>query len=144
MRRSAAIALGIVAILTSSCGEAAIPPRLANTLENRVAKIRELAENGRPGVAIAVTRDLMSLVTDRLHAGQIDDAEAVEILEAAQLVVRRLDLVPRQTTESPSPIPSPSEEDVGGGQGKPDKDEEDDGKGKGNEEGDGNEGHGND
>lgn len=112
MRRAAAIALGIVAILASSCGEGSMPPRLATALENRVATIRELAEGGRPGPAIAATRDLMTFVTGRLEAGVIDDSKAVEILDAAQLVVQRLQLLPRPTAEtSPSPSPSPTEEE---------------------------------
>lgn len=131
MRRAAAIALGIVAILASSCGEAAIPPRLATALEDRVALIRERAEAGRPGLAIAATRELMTLVTQRLDAGRLDDSKAVEILEAAQLVVQRLAPLPRQTVESPSPIPSPSQEG-GGDQGKPDDKDKDEDKGKGN------------
>jgi hypothetical protein len=141
VRRAATIAIGIVAVLASSCGEAAMPPRLATTLENRVATIRGLAEDGRPGLAIAATRDLMSLVTDRLHAGKIDDSKAVEILEAARALVDDLELMARPAAESPSPSAIPSEEDEGGdgdkGKGK--------GKGKGHdEEGDGNEGQGND
>jgi hypothetical protein len=138
VRRAATIALGILAVLASACGEAAIPPRLATTLEDRVALIRQRAEAGRPGLAIAATHDLMTLVTQRLHAGRIEDSKAVEILEAAQLVVQRLEPLPRQTAESPSPIPSPSEEGEGD-DGKPD---EGDGKGKGN--GNGDEGHGKD
>ena len=31
-------------------------PRLATTLENRVAAIRDLAETGQPGRAVAATR----------------------------------------------------------------------------------------
>lgn len=136
------IALGIAAILASSCGQDSMPTRLAATLENRVASIRELAEEGRPRLAIAATRDLMTLVTQRLNAGKIDDTKAVEILDAAQLVVQRLQLLPGSTvatSPSSSPIPSPSEEDEGA-HGKPDEDKD---KGKGKGEG-GDEGHGND
>jgi hypothetical protein len=140
VRRAATIALGIVAILASSCGGGSISPRLATTLETRVAAIHELAEDGQPGRAIAATRNLMSLVTARLDAGEIDDSKAVEILESAQVLVQQLQLLPRPSAESPSPIPSPSPEE--GGHGKPDKN---DSKGKGHDdEGDGNEGGGND
>jgi hypothetical protein len=135
--RRATIAIGMVAILASSCGEAAIPPRLATTLEHRVATIRGLAEDGRPGLAIAATRNLMSLVTDRLHAGKIDDSKAVEILEAARALVDDLEQMARPGADAPSPSAIPSEEDEGG--------DGDEGKGKGHDEdGDGNEGHGND
>jgi hypothetical protein len=134
--RHATIAVGIVAILASSCGDAAIDPAVATTLENRVATIRRLAEDGRPGLARAAARNLMVLVTQRMDAGRIDRTKAMEILEAAQLVVLRLELIPRPAvTESPSP--SPTEEDDRG-EGKPKKDE---GDGHGN---DGDQGNGND
>lgn len=138
MRRAATIALGIVAILASSCGEPSMPPRLANTLEHRVATIRELAEAGRGGLAIDATRDLMTFVTGRVNAGVMDDSKAVEILDAAGLVVQRLQLLPRPTVAtSASPSPPPSEEGEHGNEGK--------GKGKGHDdEGDGNQGGGND
>jgi hypothetical protein len=134
--RRATIAIGIVAILASSCGDAVIDPAVVATLENRVATIRRLAEDGRPGLARAAARNLMVLVTQRMDAGRIDQARATEILEAAQLVVLRLELLPRPAvTESPSP--PPAEEDDPG-EGKPKKDE---GEGHGN---DGDQGSGND
>jgi hypothetical protein len=139
--RRATIAVGIVAVLASSCGDAAIDAPVAATLENRVATIRRLAEDGLPGQARAAARNLMLFVTQRMEAGRIDQSKAIEIIDAANLVVLRLELIPAPTpTESTSPSPPPPAEDEGG-EGKPDKDE-DPGKGRGN--GNGDEGHGND
>jgi hypothetical protein len=133
--RRATIALGIIAILASSCGEGELPTQLAATLQNRVAEIRTSAESGRPGLARTELRKLVELVVSRLDAGRIDDGRAAPILDAAEAVDEQLGLVPRASpTESPSASPV-DEGDAGGGEGKPDKD-----KGKGN----GNEGHGND
>jgi hypothetical protein len=137
--RRATIAIGIVAILASSCGGAAIDPPVAATLHDRVAAIRRLAEDGRPGEARAALSNLMVLVAKRTDAGRIDQTKAMEIIEAAQLVVVQLELLqPATPTESPSP-PPPEEDDPA--EGKPDRDEK---PGKGNGNGDGNEGHGND
>jgi hypothetical protein len=128
-----AITLGIVALLASSCGQDAYPAALANTLHDRVVRIRDLAESGQPGRAVALARDLIELVTARMEAGRLDGEKALEIIAAADLVVERLALVPRPSpTESPSPPPPPEDE------GKPGKD-----KGHGHGE-DGNNGHGND
>lgn len=133
--RRATIALGIIAILASSCGDGELPTQLAATLENRVAQIRTFAASGRPGLARTELRKLVELVVSRLDAGRLDDGRATAILDAAEAVDEQLGLVPRASpTESPS-ASSVDEGDAGGGEGKPDKD-----KGKGN----GNEGHGND
>jgi hypothetical protein len=126
--RRVAIALGIVAILASSCGGDQLPARLATSLENRVASIRGYAESGRPGLARSALRNLVVLVTAQVEAGRIDEARATEILAAAQAVADQLVLVPRS---SPSETPSPSPIDEG---------DEDKGNGKGH----GDEGHGND
>jgi hypothetical protein len=135
--RRVAIALGIVAILASSCGSNELPARLATSLQNRVASIRGYAEAGRPGLARSALRNLVELVTAQVEAGRIDEARAAEILAAAQAVADQLVLVPR-SSPSEAPSPSPVEEGhEGGGEGKPDKD-------KGNGNGNGNEGHGND
>jgi hypothetical protein len=137
--RRVAIALGIVAILASSCGSNELPARLATSLQNRVASIRGYAEAGRPGLARSALRNLVELVTAQVEAGRIDEARAAEILAAAQAVADQLVLVPR-SSPSEAPSPSPVEEGhEGGGEGKPDKD-----KGNGNGNGNGNEGHGND
>ena len=128
--RRVAIAIGIVAILASSCGGDELPARLATSLQNRVASIRDFAESGRPGWARGALRNLAELVTAEVEAGRIDEARATEILEAAQAVADQLVFVPR-SSPSETPSPSPTEE----GNGKPDKD-------KG--EGHGDEGHGND
>ena len=134
--KRATIALGIIAILASSCGDGELPTQLSATLENRVAQIRTYAESGRPGLARAELRKLVELVVSRLDAGRLDDGRATVILDAAQAVEDQLALVPRPSP-SESPIPSPvSEVDEGGGEGKPDKNN----KGKGN----GDEGHGSD
>lgn len=131
--RRATIALGIVAILAGSCGGTELPARLATTLQDQVASIRERAEAGRPGLARAELRELVALVTSRLDAGAIEQGRAMEILEAAQAVAEQLASLPR-SSPSESPSPSPSEDEEGRGDGKP-------GKGKGNG---GGEGHGND
>jgi hypothetical protein len=131
--RRATIALGILAILASSCGDGELPTQLAATLENRVAQIRTFAESGRPGLARTELRKLVELVASRLDAGRIDDGRAAAILAAAETVDEQLTLLPRPSP-SQSVSPSPVEEvDEGGGEGKPEKD-----KGKGDE------GHGND
>jgi hypothetical protein len=133
--RRAAIALGIVAILASSCGGSELPARLAATLQDRVAQIRSSAEDGRPGVARAQLRSLVELVISRLEAGRIDEGRATEILGAAEAVAEQLALVQRTVApESPSPSPSPSAEDDGDGHGS----------GKDKDNGHGDEGHGND
>ena len=133
--RRATIALGIVAILASSCGDGELPTQLGTTLENRVARIRTFAEDGRPGLARAELRKLVELVVSRLDAGRIDDGRATVILAAAEAVEEQLTLLPRTAPSgSPSPSPTPAEEGgEGGGEGKPDKDK-----------GHGDEGHGND
>ena len=135
--RRATIALGIIAILASSCGEGQLPKQLAATLEDRVAQIRTLAENGRPWTrpdGAPPPRRAGDLETD---AGRIDDSRAAAIIDAAEAVDEQLGLVPRASpTESPSASPA-GEGDAGDGEGKPDKDKD---KGNGN----GDEGHGND
>jgi hypothetical protein len=131
--RRAAIVVGIVAILASSCGGSDLPARLAATLQDRVAQIRSSAEDGRRGVARTQLRSLVELVISRLEAGRIDEGRATEILEAAEAVAEQLGLVPK-TVAPENPSPSPSEEDEGEGQGN-DKDKD---------RGNGDEGHGND
>lgn len=126
--RRLAITLGIVAILASSCGGDGLPPRLATSLQKRVASIRDFAESGRPGWARGALQNLVELVTTEVEAGRIDEARGMEILAAAQAVADQLVLVPRS---SPSEIPSPSPSDENGGK-----------KDKGNGHGD--DGHGND
>ncbi len=104
--RRATIALGIIAILASSCGEGELPTQLAATLEDRVAQIRTFAESGRPGLARTELRKLVELVVSRLDAGRIDDGRATAILAAAEAVDEQLSLLPRTApTESPSPSP---------------------------------------
>ena len=133
--RRATVVLGIVAILASSCGGDPMSPRLATTLENRVAAIRDLAEAGQRGRAVTAARNLIELVGARIESGHLDQSTGLDILAAADVVVQRLALLPRPSpVENPSP--SPVEEDHG------------DGKGKGHDEGnhgeDGNNGGGND
>ena len=129
--RRAALVLGIVAILASSCGEDSMSPRLATTLENRVAAIRELAEAGQPGRAVAATRDLIELVAARIESGRLDQGKGLDILAAADVVVERLALLPRPSPAE-SPSPSPVEEGPG-----------DHGEGNGKDKGEGH-GHGGD
>ena len=130
--RRLAIALGIVAILASSCGGDQLPARLATSLENRVASIRGYAETGRPGLARSALRNLVELVTVQVETGRIDETRATEILAAAQAVADQLVLVPR-SSPSESPSPSPIENSGGDHEGKKDK-----------SNGHGDEGHGND
>ena len=133
--RRATIALGIIAILASSCGDGELPSRLAATMENRVAQIRTFAESGRPGLARTELRKLVELVVSRLDAGRIDDARATAILAAAEAVDEQLTLLPRTaSTESPSPSPTPTDE----------PDEGQGGHGNDKNKGHGDEGHGND
>lgn len=133
MRRGS-IALGIVAILVSSCGRSD-PPEAYAELQAQVASIRQAAEAGRPGYALGRLDDLIAMVESRLDQGLIDEGRAIEILESAEAVGAQLSLLPRPSqTEAPSP--SPEDE---GGDGNPSKD-----KGKGNGKGNGDEGHGND
>jgi len=133
--KRATIALGMVAILASSCGGEELPSGLATSLENRVASIRGYAESGRPGLARSALRNLVELVTAQTEAGRIDEGRAAGILAAAQAVAEQLALLPRTApTESPSPAPVDE-----GGEG-----EHGDGKGKGKDKGHGNEDHGND
>lgn len=131
--RRVAIALGIVAILASSCGGNELPARLATSLQNRVASIRHQAESGRPGLARSGLRNLVEMVTAQVEAGRIDAARASEIFAAAQAVADQLVLVPR-SSPSETPSPSPSVEVDEGGHGH-DKD---------NDKGHGDEDHGND
>jgi len=133
--KRAVIALGIVAILVSSCGGGELPSGLATSLENRVASIRGYAESGRPGLARSALRNLVELVTAQTEAGRVDEGRAAGILAAAQAVAEQLTLLPRTApTESPSPSPTPVDE---GGEGE-------NGDGHGKDKGHGDEGHGND
>jgi hypothetical protein len=132
MRR--VIALGIVAILVSSCGQSDLPTGFAATLQEQVALIRQSAEAGHPGYARNHLNELVAMVTSRLKQGLIDEGRALEILESAEAVQVQLSLLPQPSrTESPTP---PPEEQGDGSSGKD--------KGKGNGRGNGDEGHGND
>jgi hypothetical protein len=132
--RRAAIVLGLVAALfAGSCGGSELPTRLAATLQDRVASIRERAEADQPGRARAALQGLVELVISRLETGRIDEGRAMEILEAAEAVGSQLSLLPQPSpTQDPSPSPSHEEGSSGDGNGKGK------GKGKGDEE------HGND
>jgi hypothetical protein len=126
--RRATIALGLVAMLTSSCGGHDLPSELAATLQDQVALIRHDAEVGRPGYARNHLKGLVAMVTSQLDRGLIDEQRAAEILQAADAVATQLSLLPRP---SPSETPSPSAAEANG---------KDKGKGKGHED----KGHGND
>ena len=135
--RRATIALGVIAILASSCGDGELPAQLAATLENRVAQVRTFAESGRPGLARTELRKLVELVVSRLDAGRIDDGRATAILAAAEAVDEQLTLLPRTASlESPSPTPTPADE--------ADEGQQDHGNDKNKDKGHGDEGHGND
>ena len=88
--RRVVITLGIVAILVSSCGENDTRARFAATLQDRVASVRELAEAGKPGLALARLRNMVASVTSQLERGRIDEGWALEILESAQAVELQL------------------------------------------------------
>ena len=135
--RRATIALGVIAILASSCGDGELPTQLAASLENRVAQVRTFAESGRPGLARTELRKLVELVVSRLDAGRIDDGRATAILAAAEAVDEQLTLLPRTASlESPSPTPTPADE--------ADEGQQDHGNDKNKDKGHGDEGHGND
>lgn len=129
--RRALVVVAVLALLGGSCADRAdLPSGLASTLQDRVASIREAAEAGRPGIAIDRLNILVDLVSTGLDDGSIDQARALEILEAAQAVQSQLALLP-----PPSSSPSPSQvEENGHGEGK----------GKDEDKGHGNEGNGND
>jgi hypothetical protein len=126
--RRVTIALGLVAVLMTSCGGNDLPTELAATLQDQVALIRHDAEAGRPGYARNHLNKLVAMVTSRLDRDLIDEARATEILESAADVAAQLSLLPRPSP-SEAPSPSPVEEK---------------GKDKGKDKGHGDEGHGND
>lgn len=134
--RRVVITLGIFAILVSSCGGNDTPARLSATLQDRVASIRELAEAGKPGLALSRLRNIVASVSSQLDAGQIDEGWALEILESAQVVELQLRLLPASPSETDAPSPSPDE---GGGE-----ENSGGGKDKDKDQGNGDEGHGND
>jgi hypothetical protein len=120
------ITLGIFAILASSCGGDGPPARLAETLQDRVASIRELAEAGKPGLALSRLRNIVASVSSQLARERIDEGWALEILESARAVELQLRLLPASPSETDAPSPSPvdeggGEENSGGGKDK-DKD----------------------
>ena len=126
--RRVTIALGLVAVLTSSCGGNDLPTEFAAALQDQVALIRHDAEAGRPGYARNHLHKLVSMVTSQLDRGLIDEQRAMEILESADAVATQLSLL-----HAPSPAESPSPPPV-----------EETGKDKGKGKGQGDEGHGND
>lgn len=125
--RRVMIGLGIVAVLTSSCGGNDLPTGFATTLQDQVALIRHDAEAGRPGYARNDLNELVGMIRSRLDRGLIDEQRATEILAAADAVAAQLSLLPR-----PSPAESPSSSPV-----------DENGKGKGKDKGHDN-GNGND
>jgi hypothetical protein len=108
MRRMT-IALGVVAVLTSSCGGNDLPTGVASTLQDQVAVIRHDVEIGRPGYARADLNELVAMVRSRLDRGLIGEQRATEILAAADGLAAQLSLLPRPSPEA-SPSPSPAEE----------------------------------
>jgi len=130
--RRVLIALGIVAILVSSCGESDLPAGVATPLQDQVALIRQAAENGRPGHARSRLDRLVEMVSSQLSRGVIGEERAMEILEAAETVKEQLSLLPR-LSPSVTPSPSPIQEEESGEEG--DGDGEGKGKGKGNGKG---------
>jgi hypothetical protein len=128
--RRVVFTLGIVTILVSSCGRSDVPTGFAETLQDRVASIRELAEAGKPGLARTRLENLVSLVTSQLDRGLIDQGWALEILVSAEAVDVQLRLLRVSSeTDTPSPSPTQDERDGGNGKGK-DKGHGDEGNGK--------------
>jgi hypothetical protein len=134
--RRVVITLGIVAILLSSCGGNEPPARFASTLQDRVASIRELAEAGRPRLALGRLRNVVASVTTQLERGRVDAGWALEIFESAQAVELQLRPLPATPSETNAPSPSPNQEEEGGGEGN--------GKSNGKDKGSDDEGHGKD
>ncbi len=131
--RRVVITLGIVAILVSSCGRNDPPASFETRLRERVASIRDLAEEGKPGLARDRLENLVASVTSRLDQGLIDEAWALEVLESAQVVDVQLRLLAPSESEAPSPSPVQEEEaDDDEGHGK----DEDKGNGKGKDKND--------
>lgn len=131
--RRVVITLGIVAILVSSCGRSDPTASFETRLQEQVASIRALAEEGKPGLARDRLENLVASVTSRLDQGQIDEGWALEILESAEVVELQLRLLPA-SAESEAPSPSPVQEEQEKGH---DGDGKDDDKGKGNDKGKG-------
>lgn len=118
--RRVTIVIGLVAMLTSSCGGHDLPTGFAAALQDQVALIRHDAEQGRPGYARNHLNDLVAMVTSQLDRGLIDQQRATEILESADAVAAQLSLIPRPspTETSPSPV---QEEGKGKDKGHEDK-----------------------
>jgi hypothetical protein len=120
--RRVTIALGLVALLTSSCGGNDLPADLAATLQDQVALIRHDAEAGRPGYARHDLNELVAMVAAQLDRGEIDERRATEILESADAVAALLSLLPQPSpSEAPSPSPEENGKDKGKGEGHNDK-----------------------
>jgi hypothetical protein len=141
--RRIVIGLATVAFAASACGEPSIPRPAASGLQRRVANVRAAVETGDVELAAGRLTALARRVGRLLERGVIDDAAAIEILDAIEAVRAALPLAPAGTadpavtpTASPSPPEVPTEE--GGG------DEEGKKEGHGKGEGHGDEGHGND
>jgi hypothetical protein len=111
------VALGVVAVLTSSCGGGDLPTGVASTLQDQVAVIRHDVEIGRPGYARADLNALVAMVRSRLDRGLIGELRATEILAAADGVAAQLSLRPPSAAASPSPSPV-EEHDKGNGKDK--------------------------
>ena len=75
--RRVVITLGIVAILVSSCGRSDPTASFETRLQEQVASIRALAEEGKPGLARDRLENLVASVTSRLDQGQIDEGWAL-------------------------------------------------------------------
>jgi hypothetical protein len=103
------VVLGVVAVLTSSCGGNDLPAGVASTLQDQVAVIRHDAEIGRPGYARNDLNELVAMVRSRLDRSLIDQQRATEILAAANAVAAQLSLLPRPSAAA-SPSPPPVEE----------------------------------
>jgi hypothetical protein len=135
--RRVTITLGIVAILVSSCGRSDPTASFETRLEEQAAAIRDLAEEGKPGLARDRLENLVASVTSRLDRGLIEEGWALEILESAEVVELQLRLLPASAeSEAPSPSPVQEEEEEGNG-GEGSGDGKDEGEGNGKDEGNG-------
>lgn len=107
--RRVRVVLGVVAVLTSSCGGNDLPAGVTSPLQDKVALIRHDAEIGRPGYARNHLKELVAMVDSRLDRGLIDAQRAAEILAAVDGVAAQLHLLPRPSPAA-SPSPPPVEE----------------------------------
>lgn len=148
-----ALVLGSLVLLsTAACGEETAPADRVPELATLLDQVDEAVADGDDEAARRGVEELMAATEDARDQGDLDAAEADEILTAADRV---LDGLPEEPTEEPTPAeesppseetqpPPPPEEEGDGEDDKEDKEKEekeekdktkDEDKGKGNGEG---------